>query len=83
VTILSKSYQEKEEEEGRSRGDGGKIEKKVDNFLSIFPPSPPLFHFSSFPWRLLLETLSWCHLYCVITYIYSLLIDKDPFGNSK
>ena len=29
------------------------------------------------PWWLLPETVMWSYFYCVFTYIYSLLIDKD------
>ena len=49
-----------------------------DNFHSIFSPSPPLLPSSCFfPSWLLLETITWCHLYCVFTYNYSLLIEGD------
>ena len=46
------------------------------SFLLIFHHPLLLPSSCSFPWRLLLETATWRHLYCVFTYIYSLLIDK-------
>ena len=54
---------------------------------SFYPPdtalvttsdlSLPLLLPSSFPWCLLFKTLIWRHIYCVFTYIHSLLNDKD------
>ena len=49
-----------------------------DNLLSFSPPSPLLVPHS--PWWLLPETVMWRHLYCVFTYIYSLLIEKDIYN---
>ena len=50
-----------------------------DNFYFIFPRSPPLFHPSCLVTSLvaLSKTLTWRHLYCVFTYIYSVLIKKE------
>ena len=45
-----------------------------DNSLSNFPPHLPS---CSFPWCLLLEIVSQCHLYHVFTYIHALLTDKN------
>ena len=44
-----------------------------DNFHLIFPPP----FLSRNPWWYFLKTLTWCRLYRVFTYIYSLLIKKD------
>ena len=50
-----------------------------DNFHSISSPSPPLLPslVPGPPRWFLFETVIWCHLYRVFTYIYSLLIEKD------
>ena len=47
------------------------------NFHSIFPPYHPLLPVHCPPWWLLFETVTWRHLYCIFTHIYSLLIEKD------
>jgi hypothetical protein len=45
-----------------------------DDFQAIFPPTLPVSH----PlWWHSFESITWCHLYHMITYIYSLLIEKD------
>ena len=51
------------------------------SYFKLFKnPFPPLLPSScSFPWWLLLGTVAWHHLYCVFTYIYSILIEKDPY----
>ena len=49
-------------------------------FFQFFSPSSPILPSSCFfPWWFLLKTVTWHHLYCVFTYIYFLLIEKNLF----
>ena len=48
----------------------------LDNFHVIFPLFLP-FPVPHPPRWFLFETVTWQHLYCVFTYIYSLLIEKE------
>ena len=50
-----------------------------DDFHSIFPPSPPLLPLPVLHplWWHISESITWCHLNHVFTYIYCLVIEKD------
>ena len=87
MTVLSKSHQRKEQEEGRSE-----IENKIVNTRAIyrrqneFIPMKELKNHTT-PLKVIFTyfqlTVTWCNLYCVFIYIYSLLVEKDLHERSN